>query len=376
MAKAACSPRPCAGALIRWCCWTKWRRPIPDVLELFFQVFDKGKMEDGEGREIDFKNTIIILTSNAGTDTLMKLMADPETMPSTEGLVKALKPELNKIFKPAFLGRLVIIPYFPIRDEALKQIVRLKLAKIQRRLLRDAQDRADPRRRADRRSGQALHRSGKRRAQRGQYSDQHAAARNLAPDSGAHGGAPEVRTDPRHHRRRWIVRLQLTNPVPSRRLLMCDHTDRPMRLTTPLGKDVLLLTAVRGREAISELFQLELETLWQDQKKPLPFDQLLGQKVSIEIVHRSGTRYFNGIVVKITQGGLDQKFNTYRLEVVPQLWLLTRQKQSRIFQQMTIPDILKEVLHGLDVTYEIQGDSRRANTASSTAKAISISSAA
>ncbi len=106
----------------------------PDVLELFFQVFDKGVMEDGEGREIDFKNTIIILTSNAGTDTLMKLTADPETMPSSEGLVKALKPELNKIFKPAFLGRMVIIPYFPVRDEALKTIVRLKLGKIQRRL--------------------------------------------------------------------------------------------------------------------------------------------------------------------------------------------------------------------------------------------------
>src|SRR5262249_32436934 len=106
----------------------------PDVLELFFQVFDKGRMDDGEGREIDFKNTIIILTSNAGTDTLMKLTSDPETMPSAEGLVKALRPELNKIFKPAFLGRMVIIPYFPIRDEALKRIVVLKLAKIQRRL--------------------------------------------------------------------------------------------------------------------------------------------------------------------------------------------------------------------------------------------------
>jgi len=106
----------------------------PDVLELFFQVFDKGQMEDGEGREIDFKNTIIILTSNAGTDTLMKLTADPETMPTADGLVKALKPELNKIFKPAFLGRLVIIPYFPIRDEAMKKIITLKLGKIQRRL--------------------------------------------------------------------------------------------------------------------------------------------------------------------------------------------------------------------------------------------------
>ena len=106
----------------------------PDVLELFFQVFDKGRMEDGEGREIIFRNCIIILTSNAGTDTLMRLCADPETMPGPDGLVKALKPELDKAFKPAFLGRTVIIPYFPIRDEALKKIIRLKLAKIQRRL--------------------------------------------------------------------------------------------------------------------------------------------------------------------------------------------------------------------------------------------------
>jgi len=106
----------------------------PDVLELFFQVFDKGMMEDGEGRQIDFKNTIIILTSNAGTDTMAKLCADPETAPSADGLVKALKPELNKIFKPAFLGRLVITPYFPIRDEAMKQIILLKLGKIQRRM--------------------------------------------------------------------------------------------------------------------------------------------------------------------------------------------------------------------------------------------------
>ena len=107
----------------------------PDVLELFFQVFDKGMMEDGEGREIDFKNTIIILTTNACTDQLAKLTADPETMPSPEGILKAIKPELNKIFKPAFLGRLVIIPYFPVRDENLKKIIRLKLGKIKRRML-------------------------------------------------------------------------------------------------------------------------------------------------------------------------------------------------------------------------------------------------
>ena len=107
----------------------------PDVLELFFQVFDKGNMEDGEGRSIDFKNCVIILTSNAATDTMMKLTADPETMPFPEALVSAIKPELDKVFKPAFLGRMLIVPYLPVRDEALKQIIRLKLRKIQKRLL-------------------------------------------------------------------------------------------------------------------------------------------------------------------------------------------------------------------------------------------------
>jgi type VI secretion system protein VasG len=105
-----------------------------DVHEMFYQVFDKGNMEDGEGRSIDFKNCIIILTSNAATETLMKLTADPETMPDSEGLAVAIKPELNKIFKPAFMGRMMVVPYFPVRDEALKKIVRLKLGKIQRRI--------------------------------------------------------------------------------------------------------------------------------------------------------------------------------------------------------------------------------------------------
>jgi type VI secretion system protein VasG len=106
----------------------------PDVLELFFQVFDKGQMEDGEGRRIDFKNTIIVLTTNAGTDTIMNLTADPETAPNAQALAKALKPELDEAFKPAFLGRTVIIPFYPVRDEALKTIVKLKLNKIVRRL--------------------------------------------------------------------------------------------------------------------------------------------------------------------------------------------------------------------------------------------------
>ncbi|HSM04761.1 MAG TPA: type VI secretion system ATPase TssH, partial [Longimicrobiales bacterium] len=106
----------------------------PDVLELFFQVFDKGVMEDGEGRQINFRNCIIVLTTNAGTETIMTLTADPETLPEQEGLARALKPELDRQFKPAFMGRTVVIPYFPVRDEVLQTIIGLKLGKIRRRL--------------------------------------------------------------------------------------------------------------------------------------------------------------------------------------------------------------------------------------------------
>ena len=85
----------------------------PDVHELFFQVFDKGQMEDGTGRRIDFKNTLIILTSNVGTDLIMEMAKDPELAPEPEKLADALKPELLKVFPAALLGRIVTIPYYP-----------------------------------------------------------------------------------------------------------------------------------------------------------------------------------------------------------------------------------------------------------------------
>jgi len=106
----------------------------PDVLELFYQVFDKGVLEDAEGREIDFKNTVILLTSNVGTDTVMKLCADPETHPESEVLVEALRPDLLKVFKPAFLGRLIAVPYYPITDDAMRKIIELQLGRIRTRL--------------------------------------------------------------------------------------------------------------------------------------------------------------------------------------------------------------------------------------------------
>jgi type VI secretion system protein VasG len=106
----------------------------PDVHELFFQVFDKGMMEDGNGRRIDFKNTLIILTSNVGTDLIMGLSRDPKYASDSEELAAALRPELLKVFPPALLGRLVTIPYYPLSDSMLAGIVRLQLDRIGRRI--------------------------------------------------------------------------------------------------------------------------------------------------------------------------------------------------------------------------------------------------
>lgn len=105
-----------------------------DVHEIFFQVFDKGWMEDGEGRQIDFKNTLILLTTNAGTDMVMNMCKDPELKPDPEGLSKALREPLLKVFPPALLGRIVTIPYYPLSDEMIDAIARLQLGRIEKRI--------------------------------------------------------------------------------------------------------------------------------------------------------------------------------------------------------------------------------------------------
>ncbi len=105
-----------------------------DVHEIFFQVFDKGIMEDGEGRLIDFKNTLILLTSNVGTDLIMNMCKDPELMPAADAIGNALRKSLLDVFPAALLGRLVTIPYFPLNDEMISQIARLQLGRIKRRV--------------------------------------------------------------------------------------------------------------------------------------------------------------------------------------------------------------------------------------------------
>jgi len=106
----------------------------PDVHEIFFQVFDKGVMEDGEGRVIDFKNTLILLTSNVGTSLIMSMCADPELVPEPEEIAKALREPLLKVFPPALLGRLLVIPYYPLSDKVMGDIIRLQLGRVVSRI--------------------------------------------------------------------------------------------------------------------------------------------------------------------------------------------------------------------------------------------------
>jgi type VI secretion system protein VasG len=106
----------------------------PGVQEIFYQVFDKGVLQDDKGQDVDFKNTIILLTSNVGTDTIMKVCADPDTRPDMAGLNDALRPDLLKVFKPALLGRITIVPYYPLTDEVIRKIIQLQLKRVANRM--------------------------------------------------------------------------------------------------------------------------------------------------------------------------------------------------------------------------------------------------
>jgi type VI secretion system secreted protein VgrG len=130
---------------------------------------------------------------------------------------------------------------------------------------------------------------------------------------------------------------------------------RPIAVFTPLGDDVLLLVGFRGQESISQLFHFQLDLLAKN-STPIPFDKLLGQPVAMRLNLPDGkARAIHGLCMRVSQGEQDFTFTAYRMEIVPQLWLLTRIARSRIFQQMTVPDILKKALQGIDVSFELQG---------------------
>ena len=131
------------------------------------------------------------------------------------------------------------------------------------------------------------------------------------------------------------------------------QTQRPIEITTPLGKDVLLLTGFRSQEAISQLFYLQVDLL-ADLNTEIQFDRIVGQTVTVEMrLANEEKRYFNGLVKRFSQCARDETFVHYRAELVPRFWLLRKKFRSRIFQHVTVPEILRQVLRGLDVTYEL-----------------------
>jgi type VI secretion system secreted protein VgrG len=133
------------------------------------------------------------------------------------------------------------------------------------------------------------------------------------------------------------------------------QADRFLTAATPLGPDKLLLIGLNGAEAISRLFLFHLDMI-AEHATPVPFDQLLGKKVTASVKAPGGNvRHFNGICNRIAQGGRDQHFTSFRLEIVPEAWFLTRRTQSRIFQQTAVPDILKKVFAGMAVQYQLKG---------------------
>jgi uncharacterized protein involved in type VI secretion and phage assembly len=135
---------------------------------------------------------------------------------------------------------------------------------------------------------------------------------------------------------------------------------RPMAVTTPLGADVLLLPGFAGREAISQPFTFQLEMLAENDQE-VAFDRLLGQPVTVRLrLPGDAQRYFHGICSRVSERGRDATFTSYHLEMVPEFWLLSRSAQSRIFQNKSVPDILREVLEGLDHVPRCSSEQRRA----------------
>jgi type VI secretion system secreted protein VgrG len=133
-----------------------------------------------------------------------------------------------------------------------------------------------------------------------------------------------------------------------------SQDNRPLKVTTPLGANAFVLTNFSAREGLSQPFQYYLEMVASNDTE-VKFEKLLGQKVTVEIAVQQQSRFFNGIVSRVSQGTRDGTVTIYRAEVVPQLWLLTRKWQSRIFQRLNVPDILKKVLTGIDTSFEITG---------------------
>ena len=214
----------------------------PDVLELFFQVFDKGTLEDGEGREIDFKNTVILLTSNVGTETILKLCTDPDTTPTPEVLAEAVRPDLLaaktergvQIFKQAFLGRLIVVPYLPDLRRGHAADHQAPARPHRPADAREPQRDLQLRRRAHRLHRRPLPRGRERRPQRRPHPDPDAPPRDLPGDPRPHGRGPEHLPGARLGRRQGGLRLR--HRVSRSAVSTCGECVR-CRVDLPRGRD-------------------------------------------------------------------------------------------------------------------------------------------
>jgi type VI secretion system secreted protein VgrG len=134
-----------------------------------------------------------------------------------------------------------------------------------------------------------------------------------------------------------------------------SQTDKRLKITTPLGPDILLITGFKGHEEISHLFDFRARLI-ADLNNEVRFDAIIGLDVTVEMNQVDGSkRYFNGMVKRFSQRERDENFLHFRAQIVPRFWLLTKKVRSRIFQHLTVPDILKQVLVGFDITYDITG---------------------
>jgi len=150
------------------------------------------------------------------------------------------------------------------------------------------------------------------------------------------------------------------------------QANRPLCIKTPLGQDVLLLTGFRGHETISQLFDFQVDFL-AEATNEIHFDRIIGQNVTVELrLANEEKRYFNGLIKRFSQRGRDETFVHFSAAIVPKLWLLTRKFRSRIFQHLSVPDILRQVLAGLDVSYELSATYYQVTIVFNTARPTSI----
>ena len=335
----------------------------PDVLELFFQVFDKGTMEDGEGRQIDFKNTIIILTSNAGTDTLDEAGRRPRNDARSRRTCERAKARVEQDLQagiPRPTGHHSVLSD-PGREPEQNY---------------PAEARQNP-------SGgsgntpdgrcpgsevlvdgvrEPLHGGGERREERGQHSHAHAAARYIAAIAGRWRKARSRNRFTSASGRQLVCLFLIfwprVRPAKQETRLPATQTERPFRVKSSLGDDALLLESFSGTESMSAPFRYALRVLSSDAN--IDLKALLKKPVVLSMpLEEDRERHVHGVISRLALVGesSDNMF-AYEVEVVPWLWLLTLFSNCRIFQNKSVPEIVEQVFNDRgfsDFRLDLQG---------------------